>query len=542
MKPTISLRKALADKQLLGNALPGDTWASWRTLLIAAMGEALTDDERATFRALTGREHEPRQRVDELVAVIGRRGGKSKAVSALAAYLATLCEHPLVRGERGVVLCIAPDQRQAKIILEYAEAALAESPILQQLIANRTADTLELTNRINIEVRAASFRRLRGPTYIAVIADEAAYWISDEWSSNPDVEIVNAVKPGLLTTGGPLIVASSPYARKGVLWDAFRKHYGAKGDPRILVARGTSRDLNPSLPQAAIAREFEKDPIRAAAEFGANFRDDISAFIDREMVMACVDAGIHERVPMPGVTYYGFVDPSGGVHDAMTCSVSHVDDAGIVIVDAVREIAAPFDPDRATDEFAQLFKRYRINRVYGDKYAAEWTAQAFEKRGIRYWHSELPRSGLYLNLLPHLTTKTVRLLDNPRGVNQIANLERRTHRGGKDSIDHPDGAHDDIANAIAGVVYVAALGCKPSGAGSGSYTWGIPGPATRFTHADPGFPEWDDPDHPRFKVKAKIPPNVVPGTTPCLINFRELEAKRALGEGLSRKILKPRVW
>jgi hypothetical protein len=32
------------------------------------------------------------------------------------------------------------------------------------------------------------------------------------------------------------------------------------------------------------------------------------------------------------------------------------------------------------------------------------------------------------------------------------NLERRTSRAGKDSIDHPPGAHDDIANAAAGAL------------------------------------------------------------------------------------------
>ena len=83
-----------------------------------------------------------------------------------------------------------------------------QSPILRQLIANRNADTLELTNGITIEVRSASFRRLRGPTYIAVIADEAAFWFSDEFSANADTEILNAVRPGLATTRGPLIIAA----------------------------------------------------------------------------------------------------------------------------------------------------------------------------------------------------------------------------------------------------------------------------------------------------------------------------------------------
>jgi hypothetical protein len=36
-----------------------------------------------------------------------------------------------------------------------------------------------------------------------------------------------------------------------------------------------------------------------------------------------------------------------------------------------------------------------------------------------------------------------------------AGLERRTSRSGKDSIDHAPGGHDDLANAVAGVVHLA---------------------------------------------------------------------------------------
>ena len=73
---------------------------------------------------------------------------------------ARLCDHrdALVPGKRGVLLCVALDQRVAKITLDYAEAWFERSPILKQLIANRTADALELTNGITLEVRPASFR------------------------------------------------------------------------------------------------------------------------------------------------------------------------------------------------------------------------------------------------------------------------------------------------------------------------------------------------------------------------------------------------
>src|SRR6516162_8527796 len=88
MKPRISLRQSLQDPNLLGAALNGESWAAWRTLLVASMGECLTEDERATFRALTGRDREPLQRVDQFAAVIGRRGGKSRAMATLACYIA----------------------------------------------------------------------------------------------------------------------------------------------------------------------------------------------------------------------------------------------------------------------------------------------------------------------------------------------------------------------------------------------------------------------------------------------------------------------
>src|SRR6478609_6049047 len=138
MTPTVTMRDALTDAQLLGNVLAGESWLAWWVLLIAGMGEKLTDDERVIFTRLTGREVEPLQRVEEAAFVVGRRGGKSRSMATLLAYIAGLCTHNLVSGEAGIALCIAPDQRQAKITLDYCEAAFNESPMLRQLVANRT--------------------------------------------------------------------------------------------------------------------------------------------------------------------------------------------------------------------------------------------------------------------------------------------------------------------------------------------------------------------------------------------------------------------
>src|SRR5262245_53110977 len=130
----ITLRDSLDDQQLLGAVLEGESWLAWKVLLIAAMGEELTDTERDTFKQLTQPEHEPLQRAAEFLGVIGRRGGKSRAISVLATYIAALCPHPtLVPGEKGIMLIIAPDQNQADICLDYCEANFRGSPILRQL-------------------------------------------------------------------------------------------------------------------------------------------------------------------------------------------------------------------------------------------------------------------------------------------------------------------------------------------------------------------------------------------------------------------------
>jgi hypothetical protein len=375
-------------------------------------------------------------------------------MATLAAYIAGLCSHQLVPGETGVVLLIAPDQRQAKIALDYCAAIFEQSTILKQLIANRTADTLELTNGISIEVRSANFRRLRGPTYIAAICDEAAFWFSDEWSTNTDAEIINSVRPGLSTTGGPLIIASSPYAKRGVIWEAHRQHFGRNGDPRILVAQGTSRDFNPSLPQSVVDRALERDRAAASAEYLAQFRSDIESFVSLEVVRTCVGDYV-EMAPLSKHRYFGFTDPSGGSADSFTLAISHRE-AGRIYIDAIREVHPPFAPEAVVDDFASLLKRYRVSRVRGDRYAGEWPREQFRKRGIEYRASDNPKSDLFRDLLPLLNSGQIVLPKSDRLLNQLCGLERRVARSGKDSIDHGPGSHDDVANAIAGAAEMAS--------------------------------------------------------------------------------------
>jgi hypothetical protein len=94
---------------------------------------------------------------------------------------------------------------------------------------------------------------------------------------------------------------------------------------------------------------------------------------------------------------------------------------------------------------------------YGDRYGAEWVRNAFERHHIELRHSPHDRSTLYLNLLPALSAGQAKILDIPRLRSQLLALERRTIRGsGRDKVDHPSGGADDLANAAAGALVMAA--------------------------------------------------------------------------------------
>ena len=251
-----------------------------------------------------------------------------------------------------------------------------------------------------------------------------------------------------------VIAGSSPYARRGVLWDAFRRWHG-KDDARNLVWRAATRVMNPTISQDFIDAEYERDPASADAEYGANFRSDVAEFVSMDVLDACTADGLFEIPPMSGTAYVAFVDPSGGSSDSMTLAIAHRED-GVAVLDCIREVRAPFQPEAVVSDFCLTLASYGIAKVTGDRYAGEWPREQFKKRNVDYVPSERVKSDLYRDALPLLNSRKCQLLDIRRLVSQLHGLERRTARGGKDSIDHGPGQHDDVANAVAGAIVLAS--------------------------------------------------------------------------------------
>jgi hypothetical protein len=433
----------------------GESWNSWRSILRAAFALPMSESEVAFFRTVAEREP-PRSQVKELWIIGGRRGGKDSIASLIATYAALFFHAGIDRlrpGERALVQCLACDRDQARIVTNYIKSYFSFIPPLNSMIRRQTVDGLELCNDVDVFVGTNSFRGLRGRAVLVSIFDEVAFW-ADERSSRPDTETYNAVKPGLMTLPGSMLVAiSTGYRKSGLLWTKYKKHY-ASDDPDVLVIKAPSLALNPTLDQAVIAKELEGDPARARAEYLGEFRDDIASFVDPEAIESCIIRGRRELPANSAVRYVAFCDPSGGSSDSMTLAIAHRENDRIV-VDLLREVRPPFSPDAVVAEFAGVLKAYGLAAVSGDRYAGCWPAERFRAYGVTYEPCEATKSDLYRDLLPVINAGRVELLDLPRLVAQLCSLERRTARGGRDSIDHPPNAHDDFANAVAGVVAVA---------------------------------------------------------------------------------------
>jgi hypothetical protein len=351
----VNILQAMSDRKVFAKQLrDGPNWLAWKAFLAALFGLPLSQEQQEVFRHCTQCQQPCKHGYREAWLICGRRALKSFTLSMTAVYLACFKDwRPyLGPGELGTIMIIAADRKQCRVILRYIRGLIDGSPMLRGAVISETQESITLKNRVIIEVHTSSFRSTRGYSLVAALCDEVAYWPAED-SAEPDVEVLAALRPGMSTVpGAMLLCASSPYARKGALWDAHRRHFGKDSD--ILVWQANTRFMNPSVPQAEIDRAFDEDPSAASAEWMAEFRKDREAYITREVVEACTALGCFE-LPPDKLAYFAFTDPSGGSSDSFTLAIAHHAD-GKAVLDCVREYIPPFSPDQVCQEMASLLK------------------------------------------------------------------------------------------------------------------------------------------------------------------------------------------
>ena len=210
--------------------------------------------------------------------------------------------------------------------------------------------SLELNNQVTIQVLPSDFRSVRGFTAVCCIVDECAFLRYE--GARTDDETLRALRPTLASTGGILIVLSTPRAKQGALYNAFKSYYGKESD--VLVCQGSSLGFNPTLNREMIEKAHLEDYEGAKAEWDGLWRNDISSYCTPEAGEQCVIPNRYELPSLREHTYVAFVDPSGGSRDSMTLCVAHSEDVGRVVIDCIVERIPPFSPERVCAEFSDL--------------------------------------------------------------------------------------------------------------------------------------------------------------------------------------------
>lgn len=463
MKQRLSLAEALRDPAFLGAPFTERSFAAWHAVSKLISGERLSAPEKRLAKACTGRSKLPAAPVNRLYLLCGRRAGKSRWLSAVAVWVAAFAAdwfELLSPGERGIVLLLGTDKKQAAVLSRYCRGLVRTSAELADQVVSETREEIAFKSGATIEIGTNDHALVRSRTCLAICADETCFWTAEGEGSSSDEEVIAAAMPSMMSVpgGGWMVLASSPYRPKGLMHRRWRELFG-NDKARELCWVAPSRTMNPTLPKKEIDKALAEDPVRARSEYLAEWRSTDTEFIPDDVIQGCTDWKVRERAPEKGQRYVAFCDAAGGTgQDSFTVAIAGLRPGSDVVLDVLRERKPRFVPAAVVAEYAALLKLYGCTEVHGDQYAKGWVADEWARNGVRYIPSRRTRSEIYLAALPLLLSGRARLLDSQTLRHQLAGLQRTIHSGGRESVNHGNSSlsHDDACNAACGAIVGAA--------------------------------------------------------------------------------------
>jgi hypothetical protein len=411
----------------------------------------------------------------------GRAKKNWKSVDLVIMGCAALLANDSAGGNQ--VYLLSNDEDQAGDNLTLAKKLIAVNPLLQErlIVRQKVIERADGQGFLMI-LPAQDVSGAHGKTFRLVAFDEIHAYKT--W------DLLEAMQPDPTRPDAQTWITSyaSIYHRPGIPLYDLTQAGRAGTDPRMLFSwysadYTTDTDFadadpetraNPSRSSWAdpqyLAQQQRRLPAHKYRRLHLNLPGlpDGSAF-QVEPVADAITRGVLVRAPQrrdaaheadghapPEICYSAFIDMSGGSIDDAVLAIAHVDESGEsprIVVDLLMNQGPPppFDPREAVIRFAGVCAQYGITHVTGDAYAGETFRADFRRYGIEYFVAERSAHQLYEALEPRLNAREVVLPDLPLLEQQLLGL---VWRGGR--ITHPGGEHDDFANALAGVVDVAA--------------------------------------------------------------------------------------
>jgi len=421
-----------------------------RAFLKAFYGLELDDTELDFYYRATGRTTYIAREENEVTAIIGRRGGKTRLAAQIAVYEAVR-HTKLPRGEGAFIVVIAPSLSQAQVAFEYISLYLHASPVLESLIVEERRSEIELRNGITIRCQPCSQVTVRGISVICAICDELGFWKQDETAANPEREVIAALRPTMATfPDAKLIKISTPYRKEGILYENFRDRDGLN----YPVWQVSTREMNPTISGKVFTEAQSENDEHYRREYLAEFTDSLVGWIARELLDACVIPGRRELPPVRDACYIAVVDPAFRSSDfgfSILCKTG--EDITVPYSTrwtGTREI--PLQLETVLRQIKDILSRYGIGDVVGDQFCFPLIKQQFEKFGIFYTEFHFgphTRASIYGNLRQLISQQRISLIDEPELLRQLRCLEEIKMPNGNIDVRPPGSSKDDMAITVA---------------------------------------------------------------------------------------------
>jgi hypothetical protein len=457
-----------------------------------------------------------------LAMICGRRGTKTTVTALIAGYeLYRMLSryHPqayfgIMPDDLISMTCLSTSKENALVLYKRTTANITRSPFFREyLLKNPNQTNVEFQSTRDIEkygkkskqvsiefvADACSSNAGRGPSNIFVALDEVAHFFQDDKdksSGNSDQAVYDAVTPSLAMfknpnglPAGKIILISSPAQRSGLLYDEYERSFDKEKGSDVLMIQLPSWEMNPMISAAYLRSKYHKSPKVYDCEFGAEFSDRLSGWIEDEAIVRnCVKPGLRtiERSSLR-IPYFMGVDV-GLKNDGTAVAIVHVEDevingipTKVIVLDNLEIIYASdvkkdsesekyFTPAEITEFIISFTQKFHVvkgllDQYYGMAFMPLITAKNVNMIEARTF-TDVLNNTVYQTLMAKFMTGAIRLpesteLDNlgrPKDtsiVTELLTLQAIHKSKHMLKVKAPEGKHDDQSDALARAVMLA---------------------------------------------------------------------------------------
>jgi len=472
----------------------------------------LYEEGHVNVKEITGNSDDYRQ---DVLLVIGRRGTKTSTIATMVSFetykllkkFSPQEYYKMMPDDEIRITCIATNQEQASELFRRISGNIERSDYFRKYRNKPTLSYMQLSTQrdlekydgsrpsIRIVASPCSGRGLRGHNNIIAVLDEMAYFFeSDTSDDKSDKTIYEAVTPSTIkfvsSTGeihGRTICISSPGPRSGLFWELYQESMKADNKD-ITMIQAPTWEIDHTISSKVLRAKYSRNPLSYMAEYGAQFSDRISAWIENEQILRVnIVPGLktknmsYERIP-----HFMGID-IGLKTDGSALAICHIvrkEMHGIIrnMIEldhiAVRyakdEDKEYFHPEDIAEWIASYNDKFFITKGIMDQYYGMSILPVLENKGMKQIEiahmSRDYNSRIYQNLMSKMLDASLiipedkeRLVDNKKTkdldlVLEMLKLKATSHSKYLITVEAPEGQdfHDDLSDAYARAVYTAS--------------------------------------------------------------------------------------